>query len=103
MEIPRRDRVPLGARLRGNRAGLLVHAALADTGRGSAAHRAAAPVGMTFAMQRRINRVVAILRYALREFDPSPGPSPRIVGPCQPTKIWTRSRPAISSRWRCIG
>src|SRR2546422_7114163 len=49
MGVPHRDRVALGARLRGNGAGILVHAPLADTSRGGPAHRTSAPVSLRFA------------------------------------------------------
>src|SRR5207244_11394854 len=48
VEVSRHDRVPLGARLRGNGAGILVHAALADTRWGSAPDLAGALVGVGF-------------------------------------------------------
>src|SRR5205823_8623738 len=55
--VPHRDRVPLGAGLRGNGAGVFVHAALANPSRRGAAHARGAPVDVDLrSEERRVGR-----------------------------------------------
>src|SRR2546430_2446200 len=98
--VPHHDRVPLGAGLRGNGAGVFVHAALARTRPGSAPDRAGAP---SHVGSRRISPPGSqLLGTVCVNPVRSNGTRSTIVGPCHPTKTWTRSRPAITSRWRYI-